>query len=282
VFFGIASMVLAIVYLPGIPGCVMSHTTKAGSVVDPATGRGVADAAVIATSNMTCSGGGFVESRTSTDTEYRIVAHSDEDGSYVIPSTWSDVGFVHLFGFLGACHEAWTLKPFKLGYVSSDDAKEWARETPIGVGSMSRLAVEGHPNATWLLMSARVEPIALNAHPLPVGDAARYYSSVIGSGGFPQPDQPNDDEIRMRLDAGSYFEEQLCRLNPDDEIDWGDDMRFFVSNRIGFVRQLDRMEPAAFEVSRQTGKPSVFKAKTICDAMRETLVGSASSEAFHR
>lgn len=278
---GIASMILAILYLPVIPGCVMSHTTKAGRVVDAATGKGVSDAAVIATSNMTCSGGGFVESRTSMDTEYRIVAHSNKDGSYVIASTWSDVDFVHFFG-LGACHEAWTLKAFKLGYVSSDDATEWAPETPAGVGSMSRLAVEGHPNATWLLVSAHVEPIVLNAHPLPVGDAAKYYANVIKSGGFPQPDQPNDDEIRMRLDAGSYFEDQICRLNPDDRLDWGDDMSVFVSDHIAFVRQLDRMEPSAFEVARQTGRPSVFRAGTICAAMRETLAGSATSEAFRR
>jgi hypothetical protein len=58
VLIAIASMVLAILYLPRIPGCVMSHTSKTGRVVDAETGKGVADAAVIATSNMTCSGGG--------------------------------------------------------------------------------------------------------------------------------------------------------------------------------------------------------------------------------
>jgi hypothetical protein len=186
------------------------------------------------------------------------------------------------FGDSSARVTKWTLKPFKLGYVASDDAKAWALETPDGVGPMARLVVEGHPYATWLVTSARLEPVVLNAYPLPAGDAARYHASVIRSGGFPQPEQPNDDEIRMRLNAGSYFEDQICRLDPDDRLDWSDDISVFVSNRIGFVRQLDRMEPAAFEVSRRTGKPPVFKAKTICDAMQETLAGWAARAAFQR
>ena len=271
-FRWVVAAIALIFYLPGLPSCVMSHTGKIGKVVEGSSGRGVPDAAVIATAYLTCSGSFGVESRTSTETEYRVVAHTDSEGRYVVPSTWFDLDFAHFVPFLGACHEVWTLKPFKLGYVSLDDEKLWVKDRIDLPPLPPMFADKGRPAALWLLLFARIEPLVIDLHPLAVGDAAHYYTNVIKSGGFPDSNTLTPDEARMRKDAGQYFANQVCRLDPDDPLDWGASMEVFVSDRFWFIKKIGNVEPTAFEISLQHGKPAVFKARTICNAMRESRV----------
>lgn len=247
----------------------MAHVGKRGRVVD-ASGNGVSQAAVIATAKMTCSGSFGPETRTSTETEYRVVTVTDEKGTYAVPSTWYDLNVAHLFPFSGGCSEHWTLTAFKLGYVLSDDEWLWARRDISNPPVLPPLfSSEGRPSALWLVLFARVDPIQLDAHELPLGDEAKYSKNVLNSGGFPDnPRRPTRNELSMRRTAAAHFSAGVCGLDPDDRIDWGATMSQFAQDDLAFLGTLDGLDPEGFEISRQHGGLPVFRAGTICEAMR--------------
>ena len=122
-------LIVALIFLPFLsqaPGCVMANSPKVGRVVDEVTGKGLADATVIASArfNVELPSGG-----SGSDMPYRVIARTDRDGNYFIPSTWSHIRFA-LPGM--DAREAWVITVYKPGYVVARDAAHLGVFRPSG------------------------------------------------------------------------------------------------------------------------------------------------------
>jgi len=167
--FWIVSALLAVLYVPIVPGCVNAHVRKEGSVVDALTHKGLPGAFVIATASVTTSGG-LVEARTATDREYLFVTRTDASGKYSIPSTFSRLNFHHFVPGIGSLRESWKIVAFLPSYVYAKDM-EWLPEAPKLAGYVA----EPQPDWSWSGFHIASEPIFLQKNALPISQAVMYY-----------------------------------------------------------------------------------------------------------
>ena len=265
--------VLALFYLPLVPGCIMAHAPKSGRIVDETTGKGIPNAFVIVAAEMTNSGGTPWESHTATDTEYRVVVHTDSDGNYWIPNTWLHLDFAHFYPFFGSHRERWVLTAFKPGYVIADDERNWDEIPPNAPYYLqsARFNASAHPPAAyWLGLFVKVEPLLMHETTLSIGDSARYYGSVIGTGQFGIKREWTTDELSMRDASTLFFLPRICALDPEQEIDWGHNIGAFVIDPKKYRNRWHELDPSGFERASQTGKDR-SKAKYVCEAMKDTV-----------
>lgn len=255
--------------LPQIPSCAMAHASREGRVLD-ANGKGIPSAAVIATANLRCSASSLVESHTATRTEYRIVTHTNDEGQYTVPSNWFRLDLAHLLPWAALqCDQTWNVDAFKLGYVSDLDAQLWARTDIHGLPVAYELSTaKGHTSATWKSLSVEVGSIVLIPRELSLRESAVYYANVLKSGGFVEDQEPTQDELKAKSQGVEYFAGQICALQPSDPIDWVDSLHVFVTHRNIFIRSLKKQEPDVLRLAGESGKPPVFRASSICSALR--------------
>jgi len=259
---------LALFYLPLIPGCIMVHAPKSGRIVDEATGKGIPNAFVIAAGVMICSGSGFIEAHTSAESEYRVVVHTDDDGNYWLPNKWLHLTFDHFYPFFGSCNEKWKLTAFKPGYVVSDDERIWAAVPPNARNGAHFKPRFNHPSSYWLGLFVKVEPLLMHEKKMDVGDASKYYSDLIELTGSP-PIKPErtTDELALRDASAAFFLPKVCALDPEEVIDLGPHMAAFINDSDKYVDIWNSLDHGVnYGKGGKQEYPS--KAKYVCEAMK--------------
>jgi hypothetical protein len=260
---------VGLIYLPSVPSYIMTHSSKVGRVVDTITGKGLSGVAVIAAAEVTSSATFSPETRTATETEYRVIVRTDSDGNYQIPGTWFHLNFSHLIPFFGTTTERWMLTAFKPGYVLTDDEASWNSQKQNDQHQyVTHNSILNNPPSQWKGNNVRVEPIMMNQAQLTIADAARYYGTVARLGSIGTWKGLSGEDILLRKTGNDFFLPRICNLDPQEEIDWADYMNAFVLDDRVFLRKLDQLEPNSLKISGEQGKPAIFRADTVCEAMK--------------
>jgi len=242
-----------------IPGCVMSNTPKFGKIIDATTGKGMPDVAVIALGHFFAqnpihgSRAGYV---------YRLVVHTDENGNYHFPSTWSRVQV----GLPGSGATAtWFITALKPGYAIADDDF-----TQLKVSEPTSLAVS--PAAWWLGAAIKVDPIKMRPVEPTLDQAAGYYG-YIASVGLLFADTRGQEEVALRRAGAEYFLPRICALD-EEEVGWGGAMGVFAHSRVEFDNEINRLDPDWLKKPNSEGYylPR-HHAKNVCNALKQSWAG---------
>lgn len=253
-------IVLCLVVLPfsaQIPGCMMANTPKFGRIVD-VTGKGVSNIAVIAHGEFGAEryNGGLTREYT-----YRVVTHTDADGNYWIPSTWTHIRFA-LPGM--DAQSRWYITALKPGYAIATDIPAIGKLDKIPPKSLA-----DSPSALWLGLAIRVEPIEMRPVTLSLEAASGYYGH-IASLGWTFPNNSNKEEIALRRDGANYFTPRICALDPEQQIGWGSNMAAFAQDPLSFDKEIDRLDPDWLKEPVVGYRYPHFHAKTICNSLKKS------------
>jgi hypothetical protein len=258
-FWMIVGGAILLVFLPQIPSCVMSNTPKSGKVVDAVTGKGMPDVIVIAAATFNA---GPVIHGSSRATPYRIITHTDANGNYWIPSTWSHLSF----GMPGTDpREKWLITAFRLGYALEGDEKALKAFGEFGRPKYLPLSIVESPKATWQGAVVKVAPLILNPVKLTLKEAAIYYRSILGVGGY-AIGSPGD-EAKLRLYPNEFFLSEVCGMDPSAELDMptASALALFTERPDEAIHSLRALEPSRWSDAYHH---SVFHAGNVCTAMK--------------
>jgi hypothetical protein len=279
---------VALVYLPTLPSCMITHDAKFGRVVDSKTGDGIAGAFVIAVGSITGSGSMYPESHTATEVEYRFVAVTAADGSYRIPGSWDRMSVVHLLPLLQK-HELWEIVVVKPGYVMESDVRAWAVTETNGVHPNEPfMPFYQLPTSVWLGPVVRVSSIPIEPAEMNATQAALYYGYLLTPGSALASDTRNISPVRRALNE--WFEGPVCAMPKDRVLTFSDyagvlallddptimDPVNHQRRSSALRKKLFDLEPAIFQTRRNEHEIPAFKmshenasleAGHLCDAM---------------
>jgi hypothetical protein len=268
---------LALSYVPQIPGCVLAHVSKDGRVIDALTGAGLPDAFVIATAYVTTSGG-LVESRTTTNLEYLFVARTDAAGNYSIPSTFSHLNLYHFIPGFGSLKETWKVVAFKPSYVYAEDLK-WILDSGYLAG------YKAEPEVAWFWHGFHIEaePLRLQEYILPLNQAVMYYKGYqIGSAPEFGPETRalviSDEAKNVDILLHQLLKSRICSLDKDSKLDnkTTKEAAALAVHPSKAKKTLENLEPNGFELKEphqfkdEKDYPD-FSAKNVCLAMQQEV-----------
>ncbi|MBS0569413.1 MAG: carboxypeptidase regulatory-like domain-containing protein [Proteobacteria bacterium] len=199
---GWASPTVSSEYATGKVGRSEMLSAKRGTVIDAATGAGIADATVIASWHISATGwerngGGCV---------VRSIVHTDANGIYSLPDVSADQWFhppkatvsERIHALAGYTSFAWYLAVFKPGYLREGDAETLARDTFMNPTfpdwqwtspktfatrdgyrvATIKLTKDNLPPAQEILYLATVNRFA-DCHPNPLPPASPEYDALV-------------------------------------------------------------------------------------------------------
>ena len=258
-WFYLFLIVLAIAVLPQLPTYVMVNAPKTGRVVDSTTGRGLPNVTVVAAATYNASG---LIHGSAYLTLYRIITTTDADGNFEIPSTWTSFGI----GIPGTdARERWFITAIKLGYVLERDQSALSKFDEYGAPAEIPSSIAESPPATWLGYRVRVDPLRMKPMSLSLKEAAVYYSSLKGVGGFAVGNPK--DEASLRTLGAEWFLPQVCELDTDEVMDMttGGKLVMFSTNPDESAKRLRQLEPSGFGDLQQH---TILHAGNVCSAMK--------------
>lgn len=269
--------IIALAYLPQLPGCLTAHASKFGRVVDADTGKGMAGIIVIASADISTSGGApfFPETLSSFTTEYRVVTTTDKDGKYWIHSTWIQSDLRHFLPLFGDFDQEWHVIAFRPGYVMDRDY-EYVQKISRRDSYDQSIISGGHPSVSlWLGALIKLKTTKLIPTDMTVQLATAYYDSLLNvADGNAKIDRNDVDERRMASQSYHYFLPKYCSRPENDSLDMASS--WLMPSPSIYLNVLRNLEPENFQelhfkVYEQWPTPkyrSKFKAGDICTAMK--------------
>jgi hypothetical protein len=171
----VAAVAIVIPFSTQVPGCLMSIAAKSGTVVDAATGRGLANVLVFESARF--DEAGLVHGSRS-EALYHVIVATDADGNYTLPSQLSKVQV----GIPGTGPTMrFVITAFKPGYIVAGDESGWKTDQR-GEAAYDPPSVQVSPNASLSGLFARVDPIRMEPRELSLAEAAIYYEKILGVG----------------------------------------------------------------------------------------------------
>lgn len=260
--FIVAALVVA-PFTAQIPGCVLAHMPKEGTVIDVETNKGMPNVTVIAAARFYQQGIGWGGSNHSD--LYSIVTTTDENGHYSIPATWLDMKI----GVPGADRTlSWMISALEPGYALVGDEKGWEFD--------ERGFPRYHPTSTvsspqysgGALGSLHIEPLRMYRVDLALKEGAVYYGSVMSLVHAAWISK-GPEVVAMRRTAYDYLVHKVCSTRAEDEFD-----RTTLDRVMGFaLRQnqtyelFKKMEPVRYQLDSYDA--SKYTAGMMCTLITE-------------
>lgn len=269
------ALLVCVPMLVNLLGSAAVYAAKRGRVVDVTTGKGMPGVFVIATGDAygqvfnPVSSGGF------DDPLYRIVARTDANGDYTIPSTWAhaEIWFPPI-PFLLKLQAEWKITAFLPGYAVVGDEVAWRSFDDRGHPSYSPRSLHRRTGTTLGLLVNEVEPLEMRPVQLNLREAATYYASVtrdtaIGRSGRRLDRGDTPEENALREIGRRALLPQLCSMDSLAQVDAhtvNGILRFSPSvvSREKYHQRLVELEPQN-NTYRDSPK---FLAGHVCEAMK--------------
>ncbi|MBL0164795.1 MAG: hypothetical protein IPP82_14390 [Xanthomonadales bacterium] len=148
IILGLLIILLIAPFTPQIPGCITTHRSKSGKVVDVETGKGLPNALVISSARFVSDPVFFGPSGNMV--LYNVIVRTDAEGRFSIPSTWSD-----LYIATPGTHPriTWVVTVFEPGYAVVGDeslaihGRLWNAELPAAINRTDTGIVDCRPVA---------------------------------------------------------------------------------------------------------------------------------------
>lgn len=258
---GVLLVLLVFPILAQVFGNAKAYLPKTGRIVDLETGKGMADTTVIAVATFYAPNP--VEG-SAHGTLYRIITHTDSDGDYSIPSTWSHVVFA--FPALPGTTPkvTWIITAYKPGYAIVGDEVAWVFDE-YGQASYFPRSTWFSPASTFQGVSVHVAPITMKTVDLSLKEAA-VYAWRIASYGSALDARERPEEIALRENLNFRFMPLVCKLDPETKMDSTEAgaLTTFARDYLKARSKLSELEPQGY---RDLYMRPVFHASNVCAAM---------------
>lgn len=253
-------LVLVVLFGSQVPPILMAHSSKVGRVVDAETGQGMPDTYVVATAVFSAQG---LIAGSANEALCRVVAKTDSDGRFRIPSTWSKARYA--MPFLQPS-EKWLVTAIKPGYVVVGDEDSLYAWNKDGSPQLVPSSIVFTPIAHWSGFGVDILPIQLQKTSLSSKQALIYFSK-LSSLGMRNKFNESPENIELKRSAYTIFRPYVCALDKDVILDQYEALAYesVAMNSIRFTRNLMNFEPRA--IGEGAGS-FMFHAGNICRALR--------------
>jgi hypothetical protein len=259
IIFGILIILLIAPFTPQIPGCIATHRSKSGKVVDVETGRGLPNALVISSARFVSDPVFFGPSGNMV--LYNVIVRTDAEGRFSIPSTWSD-----LYIATPGTHPriTWVVTVFEPGYAVVGDEKAWLYMDDYGMPSFLPRSTAQTPELStadqWL---GNLGIIRMFKPAFTLKQAASYYSTVKGTSN-PNFYSPRPDDVAIRRKGYDLLAPWVCSEDPDSDLDYSTAMSVygFTLDRIGAIELRKKLDPGNYK--KELYDRPKYKAGTMC------------------
>ncbi len=273
----VALGLLAICFLPQLPGCARAFSPKVGKVVDE-QGRGISDVTIIAVGKV------FDGSSASMgETLYRVMATTESDGSYSIPGTWlQSQRVLPIRPPWFTPRVRWLISAIKPGYVFVGDDLVWTEYDEYGNPKRRSFTLRETPEAAWWGLTMAVAPLKLQQATLSIGQAADYYFAIFGmSAGGLDVSNPSDD-ARLRQKVSAFLDPMVCASSANLPISSHSvgSLSVLSADEQKVFKKLRSLEPEGFSLEMR--EPVLiddyhhheFKMGNVCEALKQAGIYS--------
>lgn len=200
--------------LPQLTDYFTTCSAKTGIVIDKETGKPMPNVLVMAV-GWYWHGPVYI-GQGGTQTLYRIVTTTNEQGRYRIPAQYSGNG-VYVFGVIGEYHWRWAVTAFEPGYVVDGDNEPPPSTIPDAPYYRPILS-NSIPPYSLAGLHFEVEPIRLFKPELSLEEAAVYYARIKSSGSLHSKPEHTFASEPLRVKGYAYLAPWVCSMDPEQSV----------------------------------------------------------------